>query len=64
MWYIIPQDHPYRTRVHWTFSSKDELAKVLEEVKTEFLETTLVPLLLNRDGLERIIGNFRSEFCC
>jgi hypothetical protein len=63
MWYVIPKGHPYRTKVHWTFSSKEELAKVLEEVKTEFLETTLVPLLLNRYGLECLIGNFRSEFC-
>lgn len=64
MWFILPEDHLYRTRVHWTFSSKDELAKVLEEVRAEFLETTVVPLLLNRDGLERMIANFRSEFCC
>jgi hypothetical protein len=64
LWYLLPSDHPYRTRGSWMFSSKDELAKVLEEVKMEFLGTTLVPLLSNRDGLERIIGNFRSEFCC
>jgi len=64
MWYIAPKDHPYRTKVHWTFSSKEELLCVLGEVKVEFLETTLVPLLLNRDELERLIGNFRAEFCC
>jgi hypothetical protein len=64
MWYIIPQCHPYRTKVHWTFSNGDELAKVLGEVKSEFLETILLPLLLNRDKLESIVDSFRSEFCC
>lgn len=64
MWYIIPQGHPYRTQVYWTFSSKDELKRVFEEVKIEFLETTVLPLLLNREGLERVIDNFRAEFCC
>ena len=64
MWYLIAQDHPYRTQVYWTFSSKEELAKLLQEVKAEFIERTLIPLLLNRDRLERIIESFRSEFCC
>ena len=63
MWYIIPKDHPYRTSVHWTFSSEDELLRVLGEVKVEFLETIIIPLLLNRDALERLVNNFRAEFC-
>lgn len=63
MWYILPKDHPYRTKIHWTFKTKEELTKVLEELKEEFLETTLKPLLLNREGLERVIGSFHSEFC-
>lgn len=62
MWYIIPRDHPYRTRVHWTFQNEDELTKVLEEVRDDFFETTLKPILLNRDGLERVIQSFHSEF--
>lgn len=63
MWYILPKNHPYRTKVHWTFKTKEELEKVLAEIKAEFLETTLRPLLLNREGLERVIGSFQSEFC-
>lgn len=63
MWYIIAKDHPYRTSVHWTFNSKNELHRVLAEVKADFLETIVVPLLLNRDGLERLVNNFRAEFC-
>jgi hypothetical protein len=62
MWYLLPKDHPYRTKVHWTFVSKEELVRVLGEVETDFLETILVPLLLNRDVLEGLIGSFRSEF--
>jgi hypothetical protein len=63
MWYIAPRDHPCRTQVYWTFKSKEELLRVLGEVKNEFLETTVVPLLLDRDRLGRLIENFRSEFC-
>jgi hypothetical protein len=59
-----PQDHPYSTQVHWTFSTEGELAQVLEEVKAEFLEAALVPLVLNRDELERVIDKLRSEFGC
>jgi hypothetical protein len=62
MWYAVAKDHPNRTRIHWTFSSKEELLRILGEVKTEFLETTLVPLIFDRDGLERLTEEFRSEF--
>lgn len=62
MWYIIPQDHPYKTQVYWTFSSKAELIEVLEGVKMEFIEPTFVPLLMNRSELEHIVEKFRSEF--
>lgn len=58
MWYIIPKDH--RTRGHWRFRSRDELARVLEEVRAA-LETTLIPLLANRGELERLIGDFQRE---
>ena len=63
MWYIIPKNHPYRTKVYWTFASKEELLKILVEVKQEFLETTVVPLLQNHQKLSTIIDNFQSEFC-
>ncbi len=63
MWYILPRDHPYRTKVHWSFRTEGDLERDLEELKEEFLEATLKPLLLNREGLERVIGSFQSEFC-
>jgi hypothetical protein len=61
MWYVIRKDHPYRTRVYWTFCSKDDLLRVLEEVRTEFLEPTLMPLLQDRDRLDRVIRAFRAD---
>lgn len=61
LWYLVPSDHLYRSQGGWMFSSKDELAKVLAKVKTEFLETILVPLFLNRDRLEHVIDSFHSK---
>ena len=63
MWYILEEGHPYRTKIHWTFQSESELTKVLEEINIEFIDATLKPLLLNREGLERVIKSFQSEFC-
>ena len=63
MWYILPEDHPQRTSRHWTFRTKEELKQVLAEIKDQFLEPTMESLLLNREGLERVVKNFQSEFC-
>ena len=63
MWYILPEGHPFRTKVHWTFKGEEELKSVLLEVKKDFLEEVLQRLLANQEGLERVIKSFHSEFC-
>lgn len=61
MWYVLPHSHPYRTQVYWTFSNEEELSSVLKEVKAEFFESNLSPLLVNDDELERLVGRFQRE---
>lgn len=63
MWYILPEGHPYRTKVYWTFESEKELEGVLLEVKKDFLSTVVQSILTNREGLERVIKSFHAEFC-
>lgn len=62
MWYLLPVHHPYRRRVHWTFTNKQELEKVFHEIGAEFLEPILMPLLASETALKSVVTEFNSEW--
>jgi len=60
MWFALPSDHPYTTKIFWTFKTEADLERVLTEIKEQFLEPYAKPLWLNRARLEKSIANFHA----
>jgi len=61
LWYMLSNEHPYREGTHWNFHNEEELFRVLSEVKADFVEAILIPLLDSQDALERLIDRFRRD---
>ncbi len=61
LWYLVPEDHPYRKGTSGGFRNKDELVRVLDEARKDLLEYFAIPLLSDRDRLASTVGKFNFE---
>ena len=61
LWYLVPEDHPYRKGTIGGFRNKDELVGLLDEARRNILEYFAIPLLSDRDRLASTVGKFNFE---
>ena len=61
MWYILPKDHPYTQKVHWTFKTEHELESVLAEIQRDFIDKVFTTLVGDRVRLENVVATFQAE---
>jgi hypothetical protein len=52
LWSLVPDSHPFRASVHWTFRDRPQLLLVLRDLRVQLLDPVVMPMLSDPAAVE------------